>query len=155
MTVWVTALKAVGAWAVKQRHIARNPFADCSVRVPKKMRHRETQAFSPNEIRLILSSAGAIKNTRRPAIAARRWVPWVCAYSGARAGEITQLRGQDVIERDGVKALRITPDAGPVKTRKARTVPLHEHLIAQGFLDFVDSKGKGPLFYYPEPEASA
>jgi integrase len=151
MTVWVTALKAVGAWAVKQRHIARNPFADCSVRVPKKMRHRETQAFSTDEIRLILSSAGAIKNTRTPAIAARRWVPWVCAYSGARAGEITQLRGQDVIERDGVKALRITPDAGSVKTKEARTVPIHEHLIEQGFLDYVKAKGKGPLFYSPAP----
>jgi integrase len=151
MTIWVTALKAVGAWAVKQRHIARNPFADCSVRVPKKMRHRETQAFSTDEIRLILSSAGAIKNTRRPAIAARRWVPWVCAYSGARAGEITQLRGQDVIERDGVKALRITPDAGSVKTKEARTVPIHEHLIEQGFLDYVKAKGKGPLFYIPAP----
>jgi integrase len=151
MTVWVTALKAVGAWAAKQRHIARNPFVDCSVRVPKKMRHRETQAFSTDEIRLILSSAGAIKNTRRPAIAAWRWVPWVCAYSGARAGEITQLRGQDVIERDGVKALRITPDAGSVKTKEARTVPIHEHLIEQGFLDYVKAKGKGPLFYSPAP----
>jgi len=99
MTVWVTALKAVGKWAVKQRLIARNPFADCSVSVPKKTRHRETKAFSTEEIRLILSSASAIKNTRRPAVAARRWVPWICAYSGARAGEITQLRGQDVIER--------------------------------------------------------
>jgi integrase len=86
-------------------------------------------------------------------MATRRWVPWICAYSGARAGEITQLRGQDVIERDGTKALRITPDAGPIKTRKARTVPLHEHLIAQGFLEFVNSKGKGPLFYYAEQEA--
>lgn len=27
MTIWVTALKAVGRWAVKQRYIARNPFA--------------------------------------------------------------------------------------------------------------------------------
>ena len=114
MTIWVTALKAVGKWAVKQRQIARNPFADCSVSVPKKTRHRETKAFSTEEIRLILSSASAIKNTRRPAVAARRWVPWICAYSGARAGEITQLRGQDVIERDGIKALRITPDAIPL-----------------------------------------
>ena len=30
---------------------------------------------------------------------------------------------------------------------------MHEHLIAQGFLDFVNSKGKGPLFYYAEQEA--
>ena len=28
-------------------------------------------------------------------------------------------------------------------------MPIHEHLIAQGFLDFVSSKGRGPLFYDP------
>jgi integrase len=26
-------------------------------------------------------------------------------------------------------------------------VPLHEHVIAQGFLDFVKASGNGPLFY--------
>jgi integrase len=149
MRTWATALKAVGSWAAKQRHIARNPFADCSVRVPKKTRHRETKAFSADEIRLILSSACAIKETRRPAMAARRWVPWICAYTGARAGEITQMRGQDVVERDGISALRITPEAGSVKTREARTVPIHEHLIEQGFLGYVQSTGSGPLFYKP------
>jgi integrase len=151
---WVSALKAAGTWAVKQRHMARNPFADCSVRIPKKTRHRETKAFSTDEILLILSSASAIKNTRRPTMAARRWVPWICAYTGARAGEITQLRGQDVIEPDGIKALRITPDAGSVKTRQARTVPAHEHLIEQGFLDYVKARGKGPLFYNLAPTAA-
>jgi len=64
MSVWVTALKAVGKWAVKQREIAINPFADCSVSVPKKTRHRETKAFSTEEIRLILTSANAIKNKK-------------------------------------------------------------------------------------------
>jgi integrase len=154
MNIWVTAIKAIGTWAVKQRLIARNPFVDCSVLVPRKARHRETQAFRIDEMRLILSNASAIKETTTPAMATRRWVPWICAYCGARAGEITQLRGQDVIEQDDTKALRITPDAGPIKTRQARTVPLHEHLIAQGFLDFVKSKGKGPLFYYADQEAS-
>ena len=28
-------------------------------------------------------------------------------------------------------------------------VPLHEHLIAQGFLKFVAKHGAGPLFYGP------
>ena len=28
-------------------------------------------------------------------------------------------------------------------------MPLHEHLLAQGFLEFVRSKGRGPLFYNP------
>ena len=51
------------------------------------------------------------------------------------------------MNRDGIPALRITPDAGTVKTGKARVIPLHEHLIEQGFLDFVSLRGAGPLFY--------
>jgi integrase len=46
-----------------------------------------------------------------------------------------------------VYAIRITPEAGTVKTKQPRVVPLHEHLIHQGFLDFVKRGGKGPLFY--------
>ena len=88
-------------------------------------------------------------DTGTPDAAARRWVPWLCAYSGARVGEITQMRGSDVIKRDGTHALLITPEAGTVKNRKARVVPLHEHLIEQGFLNFVAKHGDGPLFYTP------
>jgi integrase len=76
-------------------------------------------------------------------------VPWLCAYTGARVGEFSQLRGEDVQKIDGIWAARLTPDAGTVKTKEARTVPLHEHLIAQGFLDFVAAHGPGPLFYDP------
>ena len=54
--------------------------------------------------------------------------------------------------RDGLHALRITPDAGAVKNRKTIEVPLHEHLIEQGFLNFV-SRRTGPLFYEPAQKA--
>ena len=77
-------------------------------------------------------------------------MPWICAYTGARAGEITQLRGKDVVQREGQWAIQITPDAGSVKTGEPRIVPVHEHLIEQGFIDFVRAKGEGPLFYNAE-----
>ncbi|MEC5293197.1 hypothetical protein, partial [Aurantimonas sp. C2-3-R2] len=32
----------------------------------------------------------------------RRWVPWICAYTGARVNEITQLRRQDIKQIDGI-----------------------------------------------------
>jgi integrase len=69
-------------------------------------------------------------------------------------GELTQLRGVDIVEQDGVHAMKISPEAGTTKTRKTRTVPLHEHLIKQGFLAFVKANGTGPLFYN-EPKQPA
>jgi integrase len=49
---------------------------------------------------------------------------------GARAGEITQLRGEGLVKRDGHWAIQITPDACTAKTGEARTVPVHEDLIS-------------------------
>jgi integrase len=84
--------------------------------------------------------------TRHNAMA-RRWVPWLCAYSGSRPGEITQLRAQDVQCQNGLWVIRITPEAGAVKGRRARVVPIHEHLVEQGFVKFAEAHGNGPLFY--------
>ncbi len=144
---WITASKTVFGWAVEHKHIPRNPFAQVRITVPKKHRLRETQAFLPDEWRVILRAALAITKVETPDDAAKRWVPWLCADTGARPGEITQLRGRDVIERDGVHGLRITPEAGTVKNKKARVVPIHDHLIEQGFLKFVEHNGDGPMFY--------
>ena len=72
---------------------------------------------------------------------------WLTAYTGARAGEMTQLRGMDVEARGKTYVVKLTPEAGTIKTGTARVVPLHAHLIEQGFIEFVKSHGKGPLFY--------
>jgi hypothetical protein len=61
-----------------------------------EIRRRETKAFQPVEARAILLAALTYGNPKTSRDRARRWVPWLCAYSGARAGEITQLRGMDV-----------------------------------------------------------
>jgi integrase len=86
-------------------------------------------------------------------------VPWLCAYTGARVGELTQLRVQDTELRACGPVLRITPDAGTVKTGKARTVPIHPHLVEMGLLDYVEAVkarlGKqGPLFFRPPARPS-
>jgi integrase len=147
--VWKAAGRTVFGWAVEQHLIARNHFADVRITVPRKNIVRETKAFTAEEIETILKAASAISQPRTPGEVLRRWGPWLCAYSGARSGEITQLRGIDVVTQDGIDAIRITPDAGTQKTRKPRTVPLHAHLIEQGFLTFAKSVGRGPLFYNP------
>jgi integrase len=144
---YINASRTVFGWALDHQHLPHNPFATVKVTVPRVIKVRETQAFRPDERRIILKAALAVPDPSTPDNATRRWVPWLCAYTGARPGEITQLRGIDVIEQEGIPALRITPQAGSVKGRKARLVPLHEDLIQQGFLKFVAHCGEGPLFY--------
>jgi len=144
--VWVVACRTVFAWAVGQKLIARNPFAGWRITVPRKIRMRETKAFTDDEAKTILTAALAMAAKSKSG-AAKRWVPWLCAYTGARSGEITQLRGSDVSEQGGIWAIKISPEAGTVKTGTARTVPLHAHVIEQGFLDFVKASGGGALFY--------
>lgn len=144
---WRTALKTVFGWGVAEKIIDNNPFPEVRISVPRKNVERETKAFDDAEIKTILAAALRCDDTKSYRERAFRWVPWICAYTGARAGEITQLRAADIQQRNGAHFARLTPSAGKIKTRKARTVPLHEHLLAQGFLDFVERAQGRPLFY--------
>jgi integrase len=121
-----------------------------TITVPHKIKYRESDAFTDDEARTILQAALLVSNTDRAFAAAKRWVPWLGAYSGARVSEVTQLRGSDIQQRGTFHVMRLTPEAGSIKTRKPRTVPLHEHIVAQWFLEFVHGRGKGPLFYNPD-----
>jgi integrase len=148
--IWHCASRTVYAWAIDEKLLTRNPFTGWRIKVPKSTKTRETKSFTDTEIGLILNAALAAKmrgGARSKSDAAKRWCPWLAAYSGARMGELTQLRGDDIKEQDGVHAMKITPEAGTTKTRTTRMVPLHEHLVEQGFLEFVKASGKGPLFY--------
>lgn len=147
--IWVNAARTVYEWAKGQRLVGSNPFAAVVVTVPRKIRTRDNKAFTADEAQTILRAAMNITDTKRMSNAAKRWVPWLCAYSGARVGEVTQLRGIDIAQRGAFYTMYITPEAGSVKTRKPHTVPLHEHIVEQGFLEYVQRRGKGPLFYQP------
>jgi integrase len=150
---YLAAANVVFAYGVDQMSIAANRMRDVAkVRAQKVVKLREKD-FTKVERKAILSAALKPSTDKRSAerVAARRWVPWLCAYTGARVNEMTQLRAEDVTQIDGVWAVHITPEAGNVKTDAARYVPIHEHLVEQGFLDFL--KGKlGPIFYNPDRE---
>jgi integrase len=151
-STWLKAFRTVFNWAVRHKLVAVNPFSGIELTVRKKATLRETKAFRADEAALILKAALSISDTTAPDDAAKRWVPWLCAYTGARPAEITQLRKQDVFKGEGgIWALKLTPEAGTIKSKQVRLVPLHEHLLEQGFLAFVDSRSSGPLFYRPRP----
>ncbi|WP_203423076.1 hypothetical protein [Sinorhizobium sp. BG8] len=149
--VWLRAAITVFNWLKDNKKIAANPFDGLRIVGRKKPKKRERE-FLSDEWKAILkasleaSTAGRIKPQK---IASRRWVPWLCAYTGSRPGEMTQLRGANVYQQDGIWIIDISPEDGTVKGASFRKVPIHEHLIAQGFIEFVKRSGDGPLFYDP------
>jgi hypothetical protein len=83
--------------------------------------------------------------------AARRWLPWLCAYSGARVNELTSLRPDDIPAGKTIPCMVIKPSLE--KTAQWRVVPIHSHVAAQGgFMDYVEERRKlnKPLFYDPD-----
>jgi integrase len=145
---YITSVRATLAWAVEEEKLPTNVAAGITVRVPKKARLRDP-GFTDAEAKAILKATLVPVTSRlsESYVRARRWIPWLCAYTGARVNELSQLRREDIQEVEGVWVVRITPEAGTVKTKEVRLVPLHEHLIEQGFLEVVQTLSPGPLFY--------
>jgi integrase len=87
------------------------------------------RGFTDEEAALILRHAAKEKDP------VRRWVPLLCAYSGARLSEVCQLRVEDVFQRGGVWCMKFDPEAGSLKNENSeRAVPLHPAIVERGFL---------------------
>lgn len=143
----LVAASSILRWAAGRsggQLISFNPAAGLSLDEPRIVAER-ARTFRADEIAAILRAASTIEhdagNPTRSA--ARRWCPWLAAYSGARIAELTSLEKRDIRteERIVVMDLRVT------KAGELRTIPVHGHLIEQGFLDFVEASLPGPLFY--------
>lgn len=145
----LVALSSVFRWGAGRASgqiLSSNPAAGISLDEPRIGLQRE-RTFRDGEVAAILLAASQVDpDARNPTrSAARRWCPWLAAYSGARISELTNLHREDIRTEGGIPFmhLRVT------KTGEARTVPIHAHLIEQGFLGFVEACVSGPLFYDP------
>lgn len=133
-------VRAILQWAVDNRLLSSNPAERLTMDVKTKAAESR-RGYTDDEAKIVLKAAQAEKDT------VLRWVPWLCAYSGARVAEICQLRAEDIVEIDGIWCLKIDPKAGSIKTAGSeRAVPLHPALIETGFLTFAGTIKKGPLF---------
>lgn len=70
------------------------------------------------------------------------WIPLLRAYTGARLGELCQLRTVDVTTVGEIPALVLTDDGEglSIKTEAGhRTIPIHSELIRLGFLGYAEA----------------
>ncbi|HEX9463343.1 MAG TPA: tyrosine-type recombinase/integrase [Alphaproteobacteria bacterium] len=145
----LSGLKTVFGWGVKNRKVTVNPAAGITIAVAEKPKVRP-KGFTDTEAAAILRHARNYKPGKAEypkTSAAKKWTPWLCAYTGARIGEMVQLRKNDLRREGKVWLIRITPEAGTVKGRRMREVPLHPQLVELGFPAFVEKASDGYLFF--------
>lgn len=144
--VAVSSVFRWGAGRASGQILASNPAAGITLDEPRIVAQRE-RTFRDGEIAAILSAALSVQpDPRNPTLShAKRWCPWLAAYSGARIAELTHLERRDIRTEAGITVM----DLRVTKTGEPRTVPIHSHLIEQGFLAFVEARGSGPLFFDP------
>jgi integrase len=131
------------------RFAVANKLADADpaegVKVARRVKAgKKMLGYESAEVGRILELASGAKEPWK------RWLPWLAASTGSRIGEVAQLHGSHVLEREGIWVVKIAPsvDGGTIKNAESeRYVPIHSRLIADGFLDFVRDRGEGPLFY--------
>ena len=151
----LVAASSVLAWATTRdggKLRPDNPAESVRLQVPKVQTTRPP-TFYAHEVRAILLAARAVEsNPRHPrASAGRRWVPWICAYTGARVQEVHWLGKEDVWNEGGIWILRF-PNT---KDGNARLVPIHEELEREGLLEFVAAApAKGFFFAGDQPQKS-
>lgn len=99
----LSGLKTIFGWAVTNRKMTTNPAAGITVKVGKRAKLR-SKGFTDAEAAVILAAASAIPAPSRwaPTESAKRWAPWLCCYTGARVGEVAQLRKQDLRQDGGL-----------------------------------------------------
>ncbi|MDR7037774.1 integrase [Methylobacterium sp. BE186] len=142
----LVAVRTILQWGADNRRLTNNPAE--RVRMNAKRKAAETiRGFSDEEAAIVLRAA---LGEADPVL---RWVPWLCAYSGARVSEVCQLRREDVRQIEGIWCMKFDPEAGPLKTASSeRAVPLHQALLDSGFLTFARSVASGPLFADLRPD---
>ena len=150
------ALSAVLGYAVRLGWITENPveasgIAKAASKSAASKGSRRRKDYTQAELKTIFHSTAFTQEgwnpPRRNFGKAWYWAPLLMYYTGARREEIAQLATKDVLRsEEGIPYLSILAelehgDAGrTVKSESSRRlVPIHDHLIKLGLLDYVET----------------
>jgi len=126
-------VQGIFRFASDESIVDTSPAIDLNLKLTSK---RTFAPYAKQEVRRILDASA------KETVTWKRWIPLLAAYTGARRGELVQLRKQDVkFDTDsGRHYLMITEEAGSTKNENAnRQVPIHQVVLDTGFIEFVES----------------
>lgn len=136
-----TAIKSLLVYAFRDLElIPKQPWEGLDIQVKKTATRR---VWKDEELQTLFSQplfqTYEIPEGKNAGSDAAYWIPLLGLYTGARIGELAQLRVPDITEEDGIPVLRITDEGEGqrVKTGASlRTLPIHPELVRLGLLDY-------------------
>jgi integrase len=142
---YMTPIKNFLVWAVDDDLMVKVPGKNVKLKVDDGS---DKRPFTREELKHIFTSSmfsGCKSLSRRSKPGdliyknAYYWLFLILAFTGARIGEVVLLNIQDIQQKDGVWLFDINDEElKKLKTKNSRRkVPIHDFLIAIGFLDFV------------------
>ncbi|WP_425545674.1 site-specific integrase [Kangiella japonica] len=136
-------------WAIRHDKIelSQNPFQDLKLkeRVSKKSKRK---VFTPEKLNLLFSQPIWTKLEYKKDF--HYWLPLLGLYTGARIDELCQLKISDVKEyhiNDRTVYAFSLKDLELKTESSEREIPIHQHLIELGLLDYIDQlKQEGKVY---------
>lgn len=120
------ALHRLFGVAVSEGLIAANPAADVKIGKAADAKFSDEsrkKPFTGSQVSAILAASDILTGRFADEL---QWIVRLLAYHGARSGELVQLRPIDVLMIAGIPVLRITDEAGSLKTKfSKRDIPIH------------------------------
>ena len=107
---YLGTIKAVLACGMRNDLLGTNVAEGVSVEEARLAKRRQMRGFSDEEATIILTASlqPSTDRTSRKFANAKRWVPWLCGYSGARVNVIAQIRGVDCSAPTGLSGLNVS-----------------------------------------------
>ena len=143
----ISAVSSLFKWARTNSYAEANPCD--GLFFAKAKRPKSRPPFTPAQLNMVLMSplfTGFERDGKefRPGTRMssdwRYWIPLIAMFTGARIGEIAQLRVGDVKRQHGAWFLHLRHDevtAQITKSGQSRIAPIHSFLRNVGFLAFV------------------
>ncbi|MBU1361461.1 MAG: site-specific integrase [Gammaproteobacteria bacterium] len=140
----ITALKSLLKFAaIELEWIPKHPWMGLDI---ETITEDPRRAWEDEELATLfaapLHASYVLPKARNAGREAAYWLPLLGLFTGARLGELCQLRTADVQNVKGIDVLVVTDDGEDQKVKTEagrRSVPIHSELIRLGFLRYVET----------------
>ncbi|KLI85644.1 hypothetical protein AAY62_08845 [Vibrio parahaemolyticus] len=147
---YLSAAKQFCEWLRRKQVIVTNPLATSTIKIPSNSRSKpssQRNRWSQKQLNVLFKHPNFAKipdtETASQSMKENFWIPLLLLYTGARSGEICQLKTSDVYQNNGIWCIDIN-DKGQDRHLKSpysqRIIPMHSRLIELGFVDYVKER---------------